>query len=134
MKVETKISKSMEDCAKEEEVYKSKIWEQNRTFQVRRAPNVTVPRKLSPTVCVCVLLCVCCTQGNLNSVKERDARISGVGNIAVRIGTRACGDVDTSSLSTAHLLLTQHGAGDRLEAVEKQRTAASEAKGMPPPC
>ncbi|ELR13552.1 exocyst complex component 5, putative [Acanthamoeba castellanii str. Neff] len=74
--VETKISKSMEDCAKEEEVYKSKIWEQNRTFQ-----------------------------GNLNSFKELDARISGVGNIAVRIG-------------------------DRLEAVEKQRTAASEAKEL----
>jgi hypothetical protein len=156
--VETKISKSMEDCAKEEEVYKSKIWEQNRTFQVPRAPNVPVPRKLTPILCVCCVVCrvcrvrrvscvscascascvscvvCCCTQGNLNSFKELDARISGVGNIAVRIGTSVCGDVDTSSFSAAQLLLMLHGAGDRLEAVEKQRTAASEAKGMPSPC
>jgi hypothetical protein len=49
----------------------------------------------------------CGTQGNLNSFKELDARISGVGNIAVRIGTSACGsDVDeVLRFSAAQLLL-----------------------------
>ena len=63
-----------------------------------RTPNVPRPRKLPPIVCACdvrVVSCVFCgTQGNLNSFKELDARISGVGNIAVRIGTSVCGDVD----------------------------------------
>jgi hypothetical protein len=52
---------------------------------------------------------LCGTQGNLNSFKELDARISGVGNIAVRIGTSVCGDVDTSSVF-GRSAASEHGA------------------------
>jgi hypothetical protein len=34
VQVEVKIDKSLEDCAKEEDTYKSKIWDLNRTYQV----------------------------------------------------------------------------------------------------
>lgn len=76
--VEEEIAKSIKGCAKEEEAYKSKIWAQNRAFQVQLATMML--RYISLGIP---------HQSNLSTFKDLDDRICGIGNIAMRIGTQA---------------------------------------------